>query len=40
MKDKLSLIIVILFGIFVLFEFGVSIVNLFKKPRDQQIKDL
>ena len=40
MQDKLSLIIVILFGIFVLFEIGVSIVKFFKKPKDQQIKDL
>lgn len=40
MQDKLTLVIVVLFGIFILFEIGVSIVKFFKKPKDQQIKDL
>lgn len=40
MQDKLTLIIIILFGIFILFEIGISIVKFFKKPKDQQIKDL
>ena len=40
MQDKLTLVIVVLFGIFILFEIGVSIVKFFKKPKNQQIKDL
>ena len=40
MQDKLTLIIIILFGIFNLFEIEVFIVKFFIKPKDQQIKDL
>lgn len=40
MEDKLALIIVIMFGIFLLFEIGLCIYNFFKKPKSEQIKSL